>query len=1048
MSKKTLYLFITGLLISGISFAQITVKKVSSAVAIDGLLEESFWDLSNQISINLNSSNNTANFGVLWDDNYLYIGVNVVDGSLNMNEGQSYYDDGVEICIDGNNSRGTSFDQYDRHFVKPINSYWIQEKDGYNENVIHKWIKTNNGYSMEFAIPWNNFNITPTDGMNIGFNIAINDDDDSENRFILPSQLLWNGTNNYYKDPSVWGTLELSSQTVSYSGEYISLINPNGGDFFIKNKTLEINWVSNGITNVNIDYSTDIGGSWNTIATNISASLKSYVWTVSATPSDQCLIKISAVGNPTTNDISENAFTISDTLSNIGPLLKDNWQVFHWPYNAYFPENPTGLNGHIANVCGNTALSRILHYWEFPIIGNDEITFIDYGGFTWSANFGETTYNYDNMPYYLPENSTQDKFTDAATLFYHAATAQFYEEMHGSSDHNLAYVMSHYFNYTEAVPVLRNAYTRAEWIQTLKNELDNGRVLLVAGLTLDVPDTWHETSSAGGHWFICDGYNEEGDFHAAMGFGGGGDDFYDINSFTDFAYNIVMLSGLEPNLNGKELSLSSLNLGEVVNSGEETVISWSSTGISDIKIEYTLDNGGNWNVISSSTAASLGSFNWTTPSILSDECKIKLTDISNINVYDKSNTVFSIQSYELTLTSPNGGNYYVIGNSVPIQWSNTPVADIKIEFSSNNGSDWEGIIASISAASGTYDWTIPNINSNQCKIRITDITNATVSDESDNSFEIGSANNAGGPYAVDNNTILLLHFDGNLKEEAHNYTLHNHGIEKSYITNPVSGLNDAIYFDNSNQGNNSFLTVPYVNELSLTASWTIEFWFKIDSWNQNHNLWSVPIILPSNGLDVNYYLEIPATYGCLKYGFHNSDGGITIYSSQNSITTGTWYHVALINNYEEHTIGLVLHDSNFQKLEEKSASYTAGTTISTGTQDLKIGAGFFGENYFNAFVDELRISNIVRSFENVETGIDDNSYAHLISLYPNPSSKNIYISSPEVVDLSIVSITGQKVIEINDFLNGNIDISTLNKGVYIVIFSCDKGIASKKLIIE
>jgi hypothetical protein len=37
------------------------------------------------IAINRNGSDNTASFGVLWDDNYLYIGVSVVDASLYTN---------------------------------------------------------------------------------------------------------------------------------------------------------------------------------------------------------------------------------------------------------------------------------------------------------------------------------------------------------------------------------------------------------------------------------------------------------------------------------------------------------------------------------------------------------------------------------------------------------------------------------------------------------------------------------------------------------------------------------------------------------------------------------------------------------------------------------------------------------------------------------------------------------------------------------------------------------------------------------------------------
>jgi hypothetical protein len=108
--KNKIYLTIIGLLISVMSYSQLTVKKVTSEVALDGLLEETFWDISTQITIG--SSNNTANFGVLWDDNYLYVGVDVEDGFF-CRGGQGWYNDGVEIYIDGNNSQGTSFDSTD-----------------------------------------------------------------------------------------------------------------------------------------------------------------------------------------------------------------------------------------------------------------------------------------------------------------------------------------------------------------------------------------------------------------------------------------------------------------------------------------------------------------------------------------------------------------------------------------------------------------------------------------------------------------------------------------------------------------------------------------------------------------------------------------------------------------------------------------------------------------------------------------------------------------------------------------------------------------------
>jgi len=407
---KTLNLLIIGLFVSGLSFSQTIVKKVTSDVAIDGQLEESFWEITEQIVIpNNGNTDNTAGFGVLWDNTYLYIGVNVTDGTLLMNGRQGWYDDGVEFYIDGNYNQGTTFDDYDRLLVKPVKSYWIQEAELRIEGIVHKFFETNDGYSMEFAIPWDNFNITPSPGMNIGFNIAVNDDD-INNPYNLPSQLLWSGNGNYFSDPSTWGTLNLSSQTAAYSADYLALLTPNGGEFCINTKTTTINWVSDGTTSISIDCSTDDGNTWNSIITNLPASSGSFDWNVSETESIQCLIKITDVSNPVTFDISEDLFTISSISAPVEPLIPNIWKNYQWPYNAYFPLDPNGINGHVGNACGHSSLARILHTWEFPIVGSDSLTFTDNGGFTWSANFGETTYNYDNMPGYLPPNSTEPEW--------------------------------------------------------------------------------------------------------------------------------------------------------------------------------------------------------------------------------------------------------------------------------------------------------------------------------------------------------------------------------------------------------------------------------------------------------------------------------------------------------------------------------------------------------------------------------------------------------------------------------------------------------------
>ena len=95
-----------------------------------------------------------------------------------------------------------------------------------------------------------------------------------------------------------------------------------------------------------------------------------------------------------------------------------------------------------------------------------------------------------------------------------------------------------------------------------------------------------------------------------------------------------------------------------------------------------------------------------------------------------------LQQASLTVTSPNGGETWSVGSSHDITWSSTgTIANVRIEYSTNNGSDWSDVIAS-TANTGTYAWTIPNVPSTTCSVRVSDAANAAVNDASDAVFTI------------------------------------------------------------------------------------------------------------------------------------------------------------------------------------------------------------------------------------------------------------------------------------------------------------------------
>ena len=181
-----------------------------SSVTVDGNLNESGWNIITDVNKTVvGSVNNTAQFGILWDSTYLYVGVKVLDSNLYNDSTTVYDDDSIEIYIDGDHNRGTTYDSNDRQYIKGWNDSSILEKSGKTTGVQHAWGTISGGYSVEVAIPWTNLGITPTEGMTIGFDIGYNDDDNGTGR---EGQAVWTGTKDSWQNTSVLGDAVLGKK--------------------------------------------------------------------------------------------------------------------------------------------------------------------------------------------------------------------------------------------------------------------------------------------------------------------------------------------------------------------------------------------------------------------------------------------------------------------------------------------------------------------------------------------------------------------------------------------------------------------------------------------------------------------------------------------------------------------------------------------------------------------------------------------------------------------------------------------------------------------
>jgi cyclophilin family peptidyl-prolyl cis-trans isomerase len=152
----------------------------------------------------------------------------------------------------------------------------------------------------------------------------------------------------------------------------------------------------------------------------------------------------------------------------------------------------------------------------------------------------------------------------------------------------------------------------------------------------------------------------------------------------------------------------------------EREITWNSSFIGDVKIELSTDNGQTWEVITESYSAHYRKFDWELPSIVSEECFIRISDVAHPDVMSMNEEPFTICS--LDLEYPDGFNILMNDIAVPITWSEEFVDDVlTIEYQMEENGDWIVIEEGVPSSDLTYTW-YPEVATNWCKIAIS-VTN-------------------------------------------------------------------------------------------------------------------------------------------------------------------------------------------------------------------------------------------------------------------------------------------------------------------------------------
>jgi len=199
-------------------------------------------------------------------------------------------------------------------------------------------------------------------------------------------------------------------------------------------------------------------------------------------------------------------FAADNFVDQIPPMLLSTWDQ-GFPYNEMCPGG--ALVG-----CVAIAMGQVMKYWSHPIFGENSHGYTHYNYGYQFADFGNTTYHFENMP---PDETNSN--IDLATLLYHCGVAVEMNYSTSSSGSTLdgyygaANAMKNFFRFdAELYHDKKYKYSDSVWRQMILTDLENGFPIIYGGW-----DGWE------GHAWNLDGYEKVGDlYHYHMNWGWGG----------------------------------------------------------------------------------------------------------------------------------------------------------------------------------------------------------------------------------------------------------------------------------------------------------------------------------------------------------------------------------------------------------------------------------------------------------------------------------------------------------------------------------------------
>lgn len=524
----------------------------------------------------------------------------------------------------------------------------------------------------------------------------------------------------YVMSTNNWGSW-IGELTFSNTAASVTITAPNGAEIWAPNSTQNITWMASNITNVNIELTTNNGTNWTSVAANVAGSAGTYSWTVPNTPATQCKIRVSDASNAAVNDVSDGLFTIGQPPTQGWEAVTSGTTGDIWGIDY--------LDANNVWICAN----------------NGDVKKSTDGGATFTAagSAGQGAYAIAVL------NPT----TAVVALGPDAGDGKLMRTTDGGTTWTVAYTVSGcWFNFVDNLDannlwalsdpiggvfhIVKSTDAGATW------SLTSNRPTAAASNVYGANSAWYAIGS--NLWFGTGGASGATAANRVYRSTNGPDGPWTYGTTTaqftgSMAYSTATGNGLvgfwqatntmNKTTNGGTsyaalTTTNGLTHGLDYVPGTTTAYAASSTGL-----YKTTNDGTTWTseVLPTGTTGEMLFVrlnNAGSQGMVGGQAGVLLRKVGGVAVAS------------VAVVAPNGGEIWDGNSQKNITWTSSNVANVKIEYTSNNGTSWNVIAASVPATPASYTWTVPNIGTTQAKVRISDVASATTSDISNATFTI------------------------------------------------------------------------------------------------------------------------------------------------------------------------------------------------------------------------------------------------------------------------------------------------------------------------